>query len=145
MSKYEILKCYEPTLRRVEDIIGVRSTSNLIINKLCFEFIPGFVGTFPSVLIPRMKNNECCIVNTDSHTKPGTHWCCLFKYQDKFYFYDSFARDYKKLSPFWYNKRWINTNKPCVDQSINEFDCGPRSVAWLFTFQKYKLKCINIL
>ena len=92
-----------------------------------------------------MKNNDCCIVNTDNHTRPGIHWCCLFIYQDKIYFYDSFGRDYKILSPFWYTKRWINTNKTRVDQSINEYDCGARSVAWLFTFQKYKLKCINIL
>ena len=145
MSKYEILKWYEQTLRKVEDIIGVRSTSNLIISKLCFEFIPGFVGTFPSDFIPRMINNECCICNTDSHTKPGTHWCALFKSHGKFYFYDSFARDYKKLSPFWYNKRWINTNKTCVDQSIKQNDGGARCIAWLCTFQNFQLRCLNIL
>ena len=46
---------------KIEDMIGVRATSNLTINKLCYQVIPGFVGTFPSDIIPRMKNNECCI------------------------------------------------------------------------------------
>ena len=85
MNKYKIIKYYKQTLRRVEDIIGVRYTSNITINKLCFQIINGFVGTVASDLIPRMKNNERCIINIDSHTKPGTHWCCLFKYQDKFF------------------------------------------------------------
>ena len=97
-NKYIILKYYEQSLRKIEDVIGVNSTSNFKINKLCFKFVQNYIGTYSSNNIPRMKNNECCIINTDDYKSDGIHWCCLYKY---FYFYDSFARDYKILSPFW--------------------------------------------
>ena len=145
MTKYDILKYYEIALRDVENIIGVNSTSNFRIDKICIRIIPNYLGTFSSNNIPRMKNNTCCIVNTDSNNKPGTHWTCLFKYKDKIYFYDSFARDYKILSPYWKHKKWINTNTNDADQSLYEKDCASRSIAWLLTFEKYKTKSINII
>ena len=80
MSKYEILKFYELTLIEVENIIGVNSTSNFKINKLCFKFVPNYIGTYSSNNIPRMKNNECCIINTDDDKSNGVHWVCLYKY-----------------------------------------------------------------
>ena len=97
MSNFDILKYYETALRDVENIIGDNSTSNFRIDKICMQIIPNYLGTFSSNNIPRMKNNTCCIVNTDATNKPGTHWTCLFKYKDKIYFYDSFARDYRIL------------------------------------------------
>ena len=36
--------------------------------------------------LPRMKNDTCCIINTNSNNKTGTHWTCLFKYKEKIYF-----------------------------------------------------------
>ena len=137
MPKYEILKFYEQSLRQIEDVIGVSSTSNFKINKLCFKFVPNYIGTYSSNNIPRMKNNECCITNTDDDKSNGIHWCALIKYDSYFYFYDSFARDYKILSPFWKTKKWINANTYDIDQSIKEKNCGARCIAWLFTFYKF--------
>ena len=67
MSKFDILKYYEIALRHVENIIGVNSTSNFRIDKICMRIIPNYLGTFSSNNVPRMKNDTCCIVNTDSN------------------------------------------------------------------------------
>ena len=108
-----------------------------------FKFVPNYIGTYSSNNIPRMKNNECCIINTDDDKYNGTHWCCLYKYDSYFFFYDSFARDYKIISPFWKTKKWISANTIDIDQSIKEKDCAAR--CRLFTFYKFKKKCLNII
>ena len=107
------------------------------------RIIPNFLGIFSSNNVPRMKNDTCCTVNTDSNNTPGTHWTCLFKYKDKKYFYDSF--DYRKLSPYWKHKKWINVNTNDADQSIYEKYCASRSMVWLLTFEEYETKSINII
>ena len=48
MTKYDILKYYEIALRDVENIIGVNSTSNFRIDKICMRIIPNYLGTFSS-------------------------------------------------------------------------------------------------
>ena len=55
ISKFEILKYYEIALRDVENIIGVNSTSNFRIDKICMRIIPNYLGTFSSNNVPRMK------------------------------------------------------------------------------------------
>ena len=68
----------------------------------------------------------------------------LVKYGDKKYIWDSFNRNYKTLSPYFKNKNWINANvKPF--ESNDGKDCGQLSMAFLMTFNKFKLKCLNIL
>ena len=58
--------------------------------------------------------------------------------------YDTFDRDYKKLSNNWKNKKWIDANKN-RDQSYLASDCGQRSICFLISFQKHGPKIINII
>ena len=83
-----------------------------------------------------------CIINTDN--KRGIHWCSLYKYKNKYWFYDCYNRNYKSFKT-WKIQKWMNANKD-IDQSYNcESNCGQRSMSWLISFDKYKDKIIYII
>ena len=100
INKYTILKKYETNLMHIVDLLGNGETDNLQLNKLGIYLFRDkkFIGVFTSDKIMKLKNNEMCIVNTDPTNKTGQHWCALYVYKDKIYFYDTFDRNYKKLS-----------------------------------------------
>ena len=131
MSKYTGLKYYMDTLRNVEDYIDIKETSNDQLD-IFKSIIPGFIGWYPWNRVPINKNYELFIINTDDDKKLGQHWTALIKYQDKFYFYDSFGRSYKTLSKYWINKRWNDAHDD--GQSTSESSCGQHCIAFIYTF-----------
>ena len=147
MSNYRILKFYEQTLMKIEDIIGSGITNNILLDKLGYAtFGNDYLGTNTSDNFPKyIKNNQCFILNTDSSKKPGTHWVGFYKINDKLYYYDSFRRSKKELSKFWKNKRMYNANKTDRDQSYNETDCGSRSFAFLVLMRRFGERAIDVV
>ena len=141
-NKYKILKEYENNLMILNDLLGVKSTNSDEINNICKYLFDNFKGVFASDQIPRLYNNECCIVNVDDSTKRGSHWCSIYVYKNKHYIYDSYNRNIKLLFPKLKNYVNANTDR---DQSFKEEDCGPRSICWLISFSKYKDKIINVI
>jgi hypothetical protein len=144
ITKYEIKSFFDNCVIALEDILKDKQTSNIQLEKIGYIYIPQFRGVFSSNNIPTLKHNESCIINTDSDRYPGMHWCALKKYNNKTYFYDSYSRSYKNLSYFWKHKRWIDT-KHDVEESIYGKTCGHLCLAWIITFNKYKLKCIGVV
>lgn len=51
--------------------------------------VPGFRGVFPCDLMPRLKNEECMIVNTDPHNHPGRHFVVILRRNGAFFYFDS--------------------------------------------------------
>ena len=144
-DKYKILKEFENNLMLLTDLLGSKSTDNeqlLIVGRALFD--KKFKGVYSSDQIPKLKNNEMCIVNTDDSSGSGVHWISLYRYKNKTYFYDSFSRSKNELSKFWKNKTWIEANIG-RDQSYDTEICGAISMAWLISFDKYKTKVINII
>ncbi len=70
MSRYSILKTYEQTLMKVQDVLGSGITNNLQLDKLGFSvFGNDYLGTFTSDNFPKyIRSNQCFILNTDSST-----------------------------------------------------------------------------
>ena len=68
---------------------------------------------------------------------------CINKIKNKIYFYDSFGRSYKKLSPLWKNKKWVNSHDD--GQCLFESNCGQHCLAFILAFISFKEKCLNIL
>ena len=68
MSKYKILKEYDQTLMRIEDILGSGVTNNLQLTNLGYQlFGNNYIGTWSSDQMPKyIKENQCFILNTDS-------------------------------------------------------------------------------
>ena len=52
-----------------------------------------FIGTFPACFsIRTRKKKYALIMNTDSHERPGKHWCGWWVNNDHAIFFDSFGR-----------------------------------------------------
>ena len=65
------------------------------------------------------------IFNLDTKKQPGSHWVAVVKDKKHYIVYDSFGRDIKLKQ-----KNYIMTDKD-AEQSVEESNCGQRSVAWL--------------
>ena len=144
-NKYKILKDFQNIYINVCDILGDKSTSNRELNKLCKTlFSDRFKGVFSADAMIRLKDCECCIINTDPSNKSGTHWCALYKHKNIVYFFDSFGRNYKILSKFWKHKKW-----ECVEfhriESYKSENCGELCITFLIIFDRYKTKCIGVI
>ena len=85
-NKYTVLKYYNDVLKYIEDIIlNINETTNIQLNKFK-KYISGFIGAYSSDNIPKLKNNESCILNTQTSRQNGEHWVALIKYYNKIYF-----------------------------------------------------------
>ena len=147
MSKYQILRKYEDTLMRIEDIIGSKETTNIQLLDIGKKIFGNrFLDVIPSDEFPKyVRQSEMFIINVDPHYKGGSHWCAVYKYGPYFYLYDSFNRKAGQLSKYWKHKKIIsaNTNR---DQSYKEDSCGARSLARLCLADKYGPdKIMNII
>lgn len=143
-----MLDSFHDTQMRIIDLMGDQSTTNIQLEKLGYKLLgEKFIGVFMADNMPNLKDGQCLIMNTDSHEKGGVHWCSLFKYKSNSYFYDSFARDYKKLSSHWKNKGWINIlkNEKQREQSFKQSACGALALAFLISFKQYKTKLYEVL
>ena len=146
VSKYTIQKYFDECLIYVENKLKTDGlTNNIQLDKLGYKLFGNrYKGTVMSDQIPKLKDGEMCIINTDPSTKKGMHWVALFAYKNRKFFFDSFARGDKKLSPNFKHKRWVNVCQ-VPHESDYAKDCGELSMVFLLTFDKFKLKCLGIL
>ena len=94
-NTYTVLKYYNDVLKNTEEnILNINETTNIQLNKFR-KYINGFIGAYSGDNIPKLKNNESCILNTQTSRQNGEHLVALIKYYNN----DSFGRVYKKLSP----------------------------------------------
>jgi len=102
-----------------------------------------YKGTYPQDKTPFKPGYF--IINVDKHGEPGSHWCSVFVSNKTMYMYDSFARPSKKLLPYLYDMakkkdyKLINVNKKS-DQHKNSNICGPISLSWLSSVNKFGIE-----
>ena len=148
MSAFNILQEFNSNLLAIEDELKTTGTTDdKNLNKLGKKiFGLKFVGVFSSNTILLLKTGQMCIANTKSTHSHGEHWIALVKDRDnKIYFYDAFCRDYKKLSPYWTHKRWINANKYVRNEAYVARNCGQLCMTWLLSFYNHGKKIFNIV
>ena len=91
-------------------------------------------GTFPSDQIPKLRPNQCCILNLDKSTEPGSHWIALARGSGtQSYVYDSFGRRGVGLIPAlkWSVPGRVIDSERDAEQGVMEANCGARCIAWL--------------
>lgn len=137
-------KIYNSKLKKVEFQLGNGTTNSEQLNKVGKQlFKDKYLGTFASDQIPKFtKSGQMAIVNLDNHTQQGSHWIGLY-YQDPYLgVYDSFGRDTAKIIPTIYNPKIykIVDSEYDPEQSVQEDNCGQRSLSWLYTADKLGLK-----
>ena len=105
-----------------------------------------YKNTYPQDRVPFTNSSKYFIINVDKHGEIGSHWCAVYQDSKKnMYVYDSFARPSKKLLPYFYDMakkkdyKLINVNGKS-DQHKNSFICGPISLSWLSSVNKFGIE-----
>ncbi len=117
--------------------LGSEATFGSDLRRIGQQMFPNkFSGVFARDRIP--EHIIYAIVNLDKHDEKGSHWIALVDIGDKTIIYDSFGRDTKKILPNLEDRgdTIIETDRD-AEQQINENDCGPRSLAFLFIFDNF--------
>jgi hypothetical protein len=100
-----------------------------------------YAGTFASDEIPKLNNKKKYIIlNLDKSNEPGSHWVAVAFHKNKYYFFDSFGRNSKKILPALYKgkgkNKIIDTDND-KDQKESETNCGAKSLTFLLLFDNY--------
>ena len=117
---------------------SVTNTSEL--NKIGNKLIKGYKGTYPSNVdtdLILLKNGDSCILNTKTSNESGEHWIALKFYDNNIYFFDTYDRDYKTLSPLWKKNKWKQIRFKKSLEADLDTDCGQRCIAFLMLCNKY--------
>jgi hypothetical protein len=136
IAEKKILKIYNKYLNEIKNVLGDKTTTNIQINQYCFNNIKGYKGCFPYDLMPKLKNNQCVIINIDDSTQSGTHWVGIYKKDNTQYCYDSFGRNIVKIIPKL-NQLIFKNSDLDAEQDVDEQDCGQRCISWLKVCNKY--------
>jgi hypothetical protein len=87
----------------------------------------------------RLKKNKYFIVNLDKVRQPGSHWIAIATdNKNRAYLYDSFGRDTKEIIDVSGNgNNGTYDAEHDAEQDDKEENCGQRSLAWLFIYDKW--------
>ena len=112
----------------------------------------GFLGVYASDTIPRFpkQSQAYCIINTDTHSEPGSHWLGVAKRGQHVYLYDSFGRAPDTILP--------ELSRACREQGLrldakvsrpeqrkDQNDCGARSLAWLLLCKRFGTRIAKLI
>lgn len=145
MSEQFAEKIYDEVLDKlIYPMVGKKITFSDDLKKAgCRLFGRKFMGVFASDQLPNLDvDNRYAIFNLDSTDEPGSHWiaAAFDPKKNKIFIYDSFGRDTKKIIPSVinkYGKRNVIDADDDAEQGVFEEDCGGRSLAFLYVFDKY--------
>ena len=120
-----------------------------------------YMGTFAADEVPDIgkgvnegtitnKSPLYLIANLDTSDGPGSHWIGLAfdAGTKKIWIYDSFGRDTNKIIPLLVKKFGKNNLRMADDdseQKITEDDCGARSLAFLYIFDRYGVDLARLI
>jgi len=137
------MKFYNKILKQIEKKMGTKSTFTNELTTAGKHLLKSkYHGTYAANELPTLTEKiPYAIVNLDDRDQSGSHWIALAKVKDKIVVYDSFGRQTSKIASR-INKKYkatLQTDND-VEQGILELNCGPRSLAWLFTLDQKGLK-----
>ena len=138
MKEKDILKIYNSVLKEIEYVLGNDTTYDNDLYKIGKElFNKKFKGVYARNKKPKLKNNECCILNLDYSYQSGSHWISIYCKNQILYIYDSFGRKTNKILEDDI-KNYIDSQND-AEQHIMENNCGQRSLSWLWCVYYYDL------
>ena len=133
MKEKEIEKVYKKTVKQIEKILknnGITNSKQLTdVGRELFGKL--YRGTFPVDKLPKLKHNECCIINLDTSGMIGSHWVSVYKYRDEYCIYDSFGRKTTEILPSLKHLKHLDSDYDIEQQMIQQ-NCGQRSISWLY-------------
>lgn len=89
-------------------------------------------GTFMINRGLKLSNYECCIYNNLDSSSEGEHWFCVYKNNNRIYYYDSFGRPLREFVDKKYiRKNWTPIGLHTKEQSDTSMICGQLSLCFL--------------
>lgn len=142
MYKHKAEKLYHNVLKTMEKLVGNKTTYDIDLKKTGKKlFGKRFVGVFPSDKIPKLKKNHMIIANLDTSIEPGSHWVGIVKDKKNItWVYDSYGRNIHKILPKLSGMVKLKSTERDIEQKVEEDNCGARSLAFLYVFDKHGIK-----
>jgi hypothetical protein len=153
----------ERLLKKVEQIIGNKTTSNTDLDKIGkYLFQKKYLGTFAADKFPQCRcrsssgipktlaqtpnprggcRGDClgyCILNLDKTGMPGSHWVACINLGKTILVYDSFGRKTSNIlkNVFRSNIKILDSNYD-IEQEIHEDNCGARCITAILLYDEY--------
>ena len=146
MTEVEVMKVFNSYKQQLIKQLGTQVTDNIQLDRIAYKLLGSrFKGTYSVDTVPIQKSGMF-IVNTDLSTGPGVHWVSVFSTAKNVYVFDSFGRKASKLlkplvkNAKIYDKKIINSDTSDKEQRVDQFTCGPISLAWLLTVKELSIK-----
>jgi hypothetical protein len=98
MKEVKIEKEFRKYKSQYIRLLGNHALSNEELDDVCKQFGSKYRGTFPQDAKFPLRPGFY-IINTDTSSGDGIHWCSLVLTAKTAYFYDTFARDPETILP----------------------------------------------
>ena len=135
---------FNKTKREIIKKWGNHALDNQEVHEIGKELLGDkFKGVFPSDRLEFKPGYY--IINSDKSGMPGSHWLGIIIKNKTMYVYDSYARKTNKLINHLYDKakklkyKIVDINKKS-DQKNSSQVCGPISISFLLTYNKFGIK-----
>jgi hypothetical protein len=128
----------ERLLKKVEQIIGNKTTSNTDLDKIGkYLFQKKYLGTFAADKFPSNKIGYY-ILNLDKTGMPGSHWVACINLGKTILVYDSFGMKTSNIlkNVFPKNLKILDSNYD-IEQEIHEDNCGARCITAILLYDEY--------
>ena len=128
--------------------VGMRLFGNNFTGAHASDMIPDLGAGVTNANINKFSHLYA-IANLDNSTMPGSHWIALAFNVDtrKIWVYDSFGRKTAEIIPSLVKKygSQLKTVDRDAEQAVQEDDCGARSMAWLYVFDRYGVDVARLI
>ena len=119
--------------------LGKKALNTAEIDGYCNRHIGSkYVGCFPYDHKPKLRKEQCCIINTDDSSQGGTHWVACVRSGKDVIMYDSYGRTKESILPKLGGK-YLMTDDDAeqTDNAVDGETCGQRCIAFLKYYYKH--------
>ena len=131
-------KIYNLALEHIISVVGQGAMFSDDLERVANKLLgkKDFAGVYPVDKIQFPDKTRFQILNTHRSDQPGEHWFAVVKGKNKLYIYDSFGRSTMEIAPSLLKKtiKIIESDRD-AEQTMDEMNCGQRSVSWLFVWK----------
>jgi hypothetical protein len=116
--------------------LGVKATYDTDLDRVAKkEFGAKWGGIYAVDEQFKIINNKYYIINTDTKDGPGEHWVAVYLTAKNLYFYDSFSRNPKKITPLlvkrFQHRHIISSDQKDQEQRGLSEVCGVLCLSWI--------------
>ena len=141
LSEKEVMKVFNRHKRKFMRLLGTKATSNHQLNVVGKKFFPQFAGAFPQdTRIKSTPARQFIILNVDTKSMGGSHWCSVFKNGKTYYVFDSFGRKARRLLPHFSKGKLVINSQLDPEQFGDSQICGVLCMAWIATVDELGIR-----